>query len=266
MLFTVSVSLPVCLSIHVSGFNTFMCNNTIISSVPNECPDDDGIIEECSTCCCASSDNVEFYNPNVPEPECTPLPALYEFNLVHTWTEVCHPDDYVENSQWSITIVASHDTAYRMWDACMDNVSDGVGLFSQTAEISTIRTDLIIQVLAGTMVDVTGSDPVTQGSGVATNDIVIDKFHQYVSVISRQMPSPDHILGVVDLRLCDGAAWKESVKVCLELFSTATASDRVAGPMERNSVQGNNCSYGYIEFNLLDVHVSLRNVLSRCSK
>ena len=243
-----------------------MCNNTIISSVPNECPDGDEIIEECPTCCCASSENVEFYNPNVPEPECTALPALYEFNLVHTWTEECHPDDYVENSQWSRSIVVSHDTAYRMWDACMDDVSDGVGLFSQTADVSIIGNDLFIQLLAGFLIDPTGSDPVTQGSGIATNDIVLNRFHQYISVISRQVPSPDHIVGVADLRLCDGAAWKESVKVCFELFSTATAIDRAADPMERNSVQGNNCSYGYVEFNLQEVHVSVRPVLSKCSK
>ena len=51
-----------------------------------------------------------------------------------------------------------------------------------------------------------------------------------------------------DLRLCDGDKWRERVKVCFELFSTAAASERVAGKMMRNSVQGKNCSFGCVEF------------------
>ena len=38
--------------------------------VPYECPST-GPIEECPTCCCESSDNIEFYDPDSPEPECT---------------------------------------------------------------------------------------------------------------------------------------------------------------------------------------------------
>ena len=235
---------------------------TQLSSVPDECPNDP--IEACPTCCCESSENVEFFTPNLPEPECTAPPALYEMKLVYTWTGVCHPDDYVATSQWISPVTATHNTDFRLWDACMDEVTDEVGTYSQNGD-PAILDHLLMELLAGKVVDftqdepVTRDDPVTQGSGVTASHIVIDQFHQYASVISRQMPSPDNIVGVADLRLCDGAAWKESVKVCLELFSTATASDRVAGPMERNSVQGNNCSYGYIEFNLLDVHVSHRH-------
>ena len=141
----------------------------------------------------------------------------------------------------------------------MDDVADEVGRYSQSGDCD-ILDYLLSELLRGNVVDFTKDDPVTQGSGTTTSDIVIDKHQQYVSVISRQVPSPDHIVGVADLRLCDCDVWRESVKVCLELFSTATASGRVADLMERNSVQGNNCSYGYIEFNLLDVHVS------RCHK
>ena len=63
------------------------------------------------------------------------------------------------------------------------------------------------------------------------------------------------MVGVADLHLCDGDKWRESVKVCFELFSTAAASERVAGEMERNSVQGNSCSFGYVEFNLIKIQV-----------
>jgi hypothetical protein len=65
------------------------------------------------------------------------------------------------------------------------------------------------------------------------------------------VPSADRFLGVADLRLCNGETWKERVKVCLELFASATASERVAPEGERNSIQANNCSFGYAEFNLV---------------
>ena len=87
--------------------------------------------------------------------------------------------------------------------------------------------------------------------------VEVDKEHQWVSAVSNRGPTPDQIVGVADLRLCDGEEWKKSVKVCLELFSTAAASERVAGEMERMSVQGNNCSFGYIEFKVTTLLLSL---------
>jgi len=39
------------------------------------------------------------------------------------------------------------------------------------------------------------------------------------------------------------------VKVCAELFSTATKSERVGIP---NTIQMNNCSFGYFTFELLE--------------
>ena len=166
---------------------------------------------------------------------------------------MCHPDDYVADSQWISPVTATHNTDFSLWDACVDNVTDRCSQNEDSAIIDRLLSELI----AGNVVDFTQDEPVTEGSGTTTSDIVMHQFHQYVSVISRQVPSPDHIVGVDSLHLCDGDVWRESVKVCLELFSVATSSDRVAGPIERNSVQGDNCSYGYIEFNLLDVHVSI---------
>ena len=82
-----------------------------------------------------------------------------------------------------------------------------------------------------------------------------------MSAVSNRGPTPDQIVGVTDLRLCDGEEWKKSVKVCLELFSTAAASERVAGEMERMSVQANNCSFGYIEFKVKTHAVETISVL-----
>jgi hypothetical protein len=103
---------------------------------------------------------VEFYNPDAEEPECTAPPAIYEMKFVFTWSAVCHPDYYFpDESKWSPPTGASHNPGYRMWDACMDNASPGVGF---------------------------------------------------------------------------------------ELFSTATATEKVVPTTQRNSLQSMNCSFGYV--------------------
>ena len=203
----------------------------------------------CPTCCCASSDNVEFYDPESPEPECTAPPALYKMTFVFTWSGACHPDYYFPDmSKWSPPTGASHNTEYRMWDACMDDASPGVGLVSRTGNTSVINQEYAENM--ANILDTTQGELVPQGSGNTSSNLIVDKNHQFVSAISMLVPSPDRLVGVADLRLCDGDEWRENVKVCFELFSTATATDKVVGEMERNSLQTGNCSFGYVEFSL----------------
>ena len=84
------------------------------------------------------------------------------------------------------------------------------------------------------------------GAGNVTAELRLDSEHQYVSVVTMLAPSADRMMGVSSLRLCEGSEWKPEVKLCGELFSTATRSQRVSSP--RNSIQSNNCSFGYFEF------------------
>ena len=220
----------------------------MLFTVPKECP---GRIDEsqCSTCCCESTDNIEFYDPNVPEPECTADPASYNISFVFTWSGVCHPDYYFPNaSKWSPPTAVSHNTQYRMWDACMDDASPGVGLVSRTGDTSIINNEY--ELAGDNIYNVTQGDLVPRGSGQTSRILMIDNKHQYVSAISMLVPSPDRLVGVADLRLCDGDRWKREVQVCFELFSTATATDKVAPEMQRNSVQANNCSFGYVRLTL----------------
>ena len=220
--------------------------------VPDQCPSS-GPIDECPTCCCDSSENVEFYNPDALEPECAAPPASYEMKFVFTWSAICHPDYYFPDmSKWSPPTGVSHNTGYRMWDACMDDASVGVGLVSQTGDTSVINQEYLIA--GGKILGMVQGELVPQGSGTTSaRNLTIDKDHQWVSAISMLVPSADRLVGVADLRLCDGAEWKESVRVCFELFSTATATEKVVGEMERNSLQANNCSFGYVEFTVCHI-------------
>ena len=221
-----------------------------ICIVPDECPST-GPIPACPTCCCDSSENAEFYNPDADEPKCTAPTAVYRMHIVFTWSVICHPDYYFPGAAWTPPFAASHNTVYRMWDACMDNPSLGVALVSQVGVVGVIVQE---NLAAGeNVLDNVVGDLIVGGTGNTTRNLTVDKDHQFVSMVSMLAPSPDRMVGVADLRLCDGDTWKERVKVCMEHFSTATASERVAGEMERNSLQANNCSFGYVEFTRIEV-------------
>ena len=131
----------------------------------------------------------------------------------------------------------------------MDNVSPGVAQVSMTGNTTTINMEYFQNI--DNILDSTEGMLVEPGSGVTASTLIVDKNHQFVSAISMLVPSPDRLVGVADLRLCDGGEWRESVKVCLELFSTAAASERVAPEMERNSLQDTNCSFGYVLYTLI---------------
>ena len=226
----------------------------LFSSVPDECPDG-GAIEECSTCCCESSNNVEFYDPDAPEPVCTAPNATYEVTFQFSWSAVCHPDYYFPGSLFTFPSVVSHNSQYRMWDACMDNPSIGVRSIAEQAITSIL--DQEYQAAGDNVLNSVVGDIVFSGAGSTSRTLAFDKDHQLVSAGLMLVPSFDRFLGVADLILCDGDQWKDEVKLCLELFSTATASGRVASEMERNSLQANNCSFGFVEF-LLKVRAYIK--------
>ena len=127
----------------------------------------------------------------------------------------------------------------------MDDVSPGVAQVSQFGATTLIEgeyednSEHILDTFKANLI---------AGAGITSGELYVDKYHQWVSTVSMLAPSLDRMVGVADLRLCDGNDWKKSVKVCSELFSTATRSQRVHPSMQRNSVQWNNCSFGYFRF------------------
>ena len=172
-----------------------------------------------------------------------------------TWNEACHPGDYESSLLfppiWSTQIAVSHNTNYRLWDACMDDVSVGVGLVSKNGLATVIMKEF--KAVGDNILEYVIPANYLQPTSTSSLKLTVDQDHQWVSAISARVSTHDQLVGVADLRLCDGDKWKERVKVCFELFSIAAVSDRVAPEMQRNSVQGNNCSYGSVEFRFLEV-------------
>ena len=128
----------------------------------------------------------------------------------------------------------------------MFNVSAGVALVSQRGQVNVIEAeyaaqgDLVKDVILGTVI---------QQDGETNVNFTVNSTHNYVSVLSMLAPSVDRMVGVSRLDLCNDDKWRRYVKVCAELFSTATKSARVATP---NSIQMSNCSFGYFEFRNMD--------------
>ena len=225
----------------------------ILNPTPFAAPD--GCLErnlnDCVTCCC-TGENVDYFDEDIPEQNCSAPPAIYEITFVYTLSNECHPN--FTAGKWSRPFAGSHSGAYRLWDACMNNVSLGVANFSQTGDSGGIITEATpVAILHQTVLDIPVFDgEEVKGSGNTSIYLTLDKERQYVSTLTRLESSPDWVVGVADLRLCNGSKWKQRVKVCFELFSTATASKRA---FMRNSVQYRNCSFGYVEFNLNKIEV-----------
>ena len=266
-------------------------NDVIFFTVPARCPATT-TVTGCSTCCCMSSSDVEFYQPSMAKLKCMVPAAVYEVRFVASWTSTCQPDYYFNNAHWSRLTGISHKPEYELWDACMHNVSPGVALVSQTGDTSKKLSKCLIILCAlklalmivscmhfypfsrllawcyvafyfpnsGTIneeyarnsqyiLDRFDASLLISGAGNVTSELKVDSQHQYVSVVTMLVPSADRMMGVSLLRLCAGSQWRQMVRLCGELFSTATKSERVSDT--RNSIQSNNCSFGYFEFNYL---------------
>ena len=206
----------------------------------------------CPTCSCRSSSNAKFYHPSRPETCCGASEAKYHVTFVSTWTNPCHPDYYFPNAHWSPLTGVSHDHTYEVWNACMKKVSPGVALVSQRGNVTVMEAEYLAQ--GSSVKDIIRGNEILS-DGTVTVEFSVDCSHPFVTVLTMLVPSQDRMIGVAGLKLCNGDTWKSSVKVCAELFSTATKSERVdlhKSEQLRNSVQFEKCSFGYFEFNLTE--------------
>jgi len=201
--------------------------------------------QNCPTCSCASSENAEFYDPSKAETCCGAGEAEYRVKFTGTLTSTCHSDYYMKSVRWSPLTGVSHDSSYEVWNACMNNVSPGVALVSLNGSVTTIQDEYTAQ--GNSVKDIIQGCSIF-GNSFTFNQFSVDASHPYVSLLKKVTISEDTIIGVAGLKLCDGDNWKNYVKVCAELFSTATITAREA---VRNSVQFNHCSFGYFEFRLV---------------
>ena len=95
------------------------------------CPPVEDQPKNCRTCCCKSSNNVEFYHPEDPShTECGASEnAMYKVSLIPTISTSCHPRYPFENGSnaayFSDILIGSHGPA-RLIDTCVRDYSDNV--------------------------------------------------------------------------------------------------------------------------------------------
>lgn len=135
--------------------------------------------------------------------------------------------------------------APQMWNPCMYNRSEGVGVLSNTGATDVIEGEYMA---AGRHVLHYVTGDLIGGTGVSSDVLRVDKKHQYISVATMLVPSLDRMMGVAGLAMCDGRKWKKHVRVCGELFSTGYRTNITKRP---NTLQDRNCSFGYFDFHLI---------------
>lgn len=106
------------------------CNHTSFIPPPpvdNICPPSEHFPTNCRTCCCKSSDSVEFHHPNngVTESVCGASEnAEYKVSLIPSISDICHPNypfvGGTESSYFSGLSIMSH-APYPVFDKCLKN-------------------------------------------------------------------------------------------------------------------------------------------------
>lgn len=116
-----------------------LCNK--LSTACGVCPPSEYIPRKCRTCCCLSSENVEFYHPDGPNTVCgASEPATYKVSLISKYSSTCHPDFPVPadfgTPYFTGLLISSHGagTAY---DKCLNNFPDGLLHYLQYIDSNT---------------------------------------------------------------------------------------------------------------------------------
>ena len=76
--------------LHMYMYNIILHNQ--LSTAHGVCPPSEYIPEKCRTCCCLSSESVEFYHPDGPNTACgASESATYKVSLMSRYSSTCHP-------------------------------------------------------------------------------------------------------------------------------------------------------------------------------
>ena len=113
------------------------------------CPPAEHQPVNCRTCCCKSSDNVDFYHPEAAhQPECAALnDAKYKVSLVPTISSRCHHNypftNGIDSAYFSDLAVTSHG-AVRLFDACVDEIIDNIFNYLTRTEEALLPTEELL--------------------------------------------------------------------------------------------------------------------------
>lgn len=153
--------------------------------------------------------------------------AKFELVFEGLWSRYTHPDYFPENywvTYFSDVIGASHTNDYSMW-AENQYASDGVKELAQSGSTKKLEAELK-QVSPKIRTIIKAKElryPVLNSKTFAV--FRTDKTHHLVSILSKLGPSPDWMVGVSSLELCQkDCTWATQRVVNLNLWDAGTDS------------------------------------------
>ncbi|CAA9997668.1 unnamed protein product [Nesidiocoris tenuis] len=187
----------------------------------------DGAWEETNTSLCPIKDDVIMGNRHDPEPTrcCACDHAKYKIVFEGIWSSKTHPKDFPVTSQFthfSDVIGASHSPNFTMWREG-EYASYG---FQQLAEYGVVR-ELEMELRNSSrylrsIVRATGLWWPHVNSNT-TAQFTVDPRHHLFSVASMFGPSPDWVVGLSSLNLCEtDCTWMEGTTIDLYPYDAGT--------------------------------------------
>ena len=243
------------------------------------CPASEHIPKKCRSCCCVSSKNVEFYEPNhTPSCEATGV-ATYKVSLKPRISRrYCQPNLMENNPYFSGLVVGAHTKYVRDHDKCLNTefADDLFPFLNNFRNVTFTRRILERQIREGLISsffqdsNLMSRHPRRKGrrSGfisitsnvsavsvfskmvrLCTSTYICNILYIYIYIPSillpMQLPVGNKFIGISAINLCGRSEWKKKVEVCVELLEVV---NKTASPDAKSAIQGNQCSFGSIVF------------------
>lgn len=165
--------------------------------------------------------------PSILDQCCACDEAKYELVFEGLWSRYTHPDDFPENyllAYFSDIIGASHSNEFRMWSPDTF-ASEGVKELAETGATKKLESELK-QVSSKTRTIIKARELRYPTLNSKTSAVFrTDRQHHLVSILSKLGPSPDWMVGVSGLELCQSdCSWAVQRVVNLYLWDAGTDS------------------------------------------
>eukprot|EP00958_Prasinococcus_capsulatus_P019746 scaffold2478_cov374-Prasinococcus_capsulatus_cf.AAC.2 len=134
----------------------------------------------------------------------------YKMTFDATWSAMSHPQAYVASAHWSPPVVAAHSDAYTMWELG-GIATPGIELVAETGSTSSLTNELKA-VQGSTVGDYSVAGSIGSGSGTTYTTVTATPAYSSISMVSMIAPSPDWIVGVSGIDMCDRKTglWKQA--------------------------------------------------------
>ncbi|KAK0080598.1 hypothetical protein PV325_013676 [Microctonus aethiopoides] len=204
----------------VSGSGCVTFSAMIMESPSTWYAEDGGLIK---TICETSSDELTNHNDNSSCCACDE--AKYSLIMEGIWSNITHPKDFPFSAwltHFSDLIGASHESSFSFWG--QDHIAtDGFRQLAEWGSATGLETELRAKSRhLRTLVKAAGLWYPNVNTNTSTN-FRVDRKHPLLSVASMLGPSPDWVVGVSKLNLCEkNCTWKKSMVINLYPWDSGT--------------------------------------------